>query len=152
MCHSRIIFRDMYLSRSPPPSVPNLFAGPLLQTLVAGRACRKTPRFCYKPCRKKAQACYKPDVFEALPYIYIYVLFNDVLHYPLHFFMCHAIVNYVTVYELILYYILSCIVCCIVYTMYTICYHVISCCVTPQLISFYSGLFYHVALYCTIVY
>ena len=42
--------------------------------LVARMVCRKTRRFCHKPCRKKAaRACYKPDVFEALPYIYIYI-------------------------------------------------------------------------------
>ena len=72
----------------PPLLLQTLVAGPLLQNLVAGlsveyvvfnrhvagSACRKTHRFCYKPCRKKAaRACYKPDGFEALPYVYIYV-------------------------------------------------------------------------------
>ena len=49
--------------------------------LVAGRVCRKTLRFCYKPCRKKAAgACYKPDVFEAPPYIYIYIYMYIYVH------------------------------------------------------------------------
>ena len=69
-----------------PPSVTNLCRGPsvtnpcrgplkssvVFNRLVAGRVCRRTPRFCCKPWRKKAaRACYKLDVFETLPYMYM---------------------------------------------------------------------------------
>ena len=73
------VTRNRGLLRSPRPPLFHAFvAGLLLQTLVAGlcvqycslqfrlvagRVCRKTPRFCYKPCRKKAtRACYKPGI------------------------------------------------------------------------------------------
>ena len=73
--------------RGPPPLLQTFVAGPLLQTLVAalcveycslqgacrGGVCRGTPlsvtNLC---CEMAAQACYKANVFDSLPYLYLW--------------------------------------------------------------------------------
>ena len=80
----------MGVDQNPGPLLLETFvAGPLLQTLVAnlcvdyctvvfngacrGGVCRRTPPSVTNLCREMdEQACYKANVFDSLPYVYIY--------------------------------------------------------------------------------
>ena len=85
----------LWFSRGSPPLLQTFVGGPLLQTLVAdlcveycslqgacrGGVCRRTPPSVTNLCREMAaQACYKANVFDSLPYLYIYICIYTCVH------------------------------------------------------------------------